>query len=258
MNGDHAVKEILSMKERASVKRWVEGAVLGAALLLGVLGGRTLQAQSPGKSPGLSLSDPILGGGAALSGESAKKGLPVLPEKGGRKEAAGAKDSQAVESYTEITAQGGLKFSRDENQAVFVSEVVVSNPDFSLTCDKLTVILRRTGKLAGGESAAPRVVEGEKGGGGIEKAIAEGNVWVSLERWNEKGESERSVGRAQKVIYEADSGDISLIGWPVLEQKGNRMEVPGDKGVIDLNRKGTLVTRDPVKAVFKNPNDGKR
>lgn len=202
------------------------------------------------------------GGGLNL-GDGVKKGLPEIGEKGAKK--AAPKPQEAQSYVTEIVAKERLVFDQKGSQAMFVGEVVVSDPRFSLNCDKLTAVLRRSTKEtlkeeASGDSSAQVAKgagsesgeSGKPGGGGIEKAIAEGNVLISQEKRNDKGEVERSVGRAQKAIYDAETGNITLFGWPQVEQKANAIVALEESTVIVMNRKGTLDVQGHSKTVLKN------
>jgi lipopolysaccharide export system protein LptA len=84
------------------------------------------------------------------------------------------------------------------------------------------------------------VAGGRAGAGALEKAVAEGDVIIFQEKTNERGEIERSVGRAQKAVYDTKTGNITLSGWPQVEQKQNTIVAMEEGTVILLNQKGTL------------------
>ncbi|MEI6715124.1 MAG: LptA/OstA family protein [Verrucomicrobiota bacterium] len=212
---------------------------------------------------GKSVTEQQKSGPSLILGDGTKKALPSL-DKGGKK--GGAAKSGAVEDgVTEITAKDRLVFDQKGNQAVFVGDVVVLDSRFSLNCDKLTAVMKRSMKdvakdvvkeesaeKGGGEKAGGEKAGAAKGGGGIEKAIAEGHVVIAQEKRNDKGELERSVGRGQKVIYDADTGDITLSGWPQVEQKMNTIVALEEGTVIVLNRKGTMDVQGHSKTVLRN------
>lgn len=202
---------------------------------------------------GKSVTEQQKNGPSLILGDGTKKTLPSL-DRGGKK--GGTTKSGAPEDgVTEITAKDRLIFDQKGNQAVFVGDVVVLDSRFSLNCDKLTAVMKRSVKDVakdvvkeeGGDKAMPA-----KGGGGIEKAIAEGHVVIAQEKRNDKGELERSVGRGQKVIYDADTGDITLSGWPQVEQKMNTIVALEEGTVIVLNRKGTMDVQGHSKTVLRN------
>ena len=241
---------------------------VSSGLLLPVcLAGLSLSLSAQVADPfGRSVTDEQKTGPSITLGDGAKKTLPPIGEKGAKKP--GTSKGGGPESFTEITSTLGLKFDQKGSQATFTGDVVVTDSRFSLNCDKLTAVLRRSLKDAlkeEGEGAAPlkpgREVsrEAAKPGanpkpsaGGIEKAIAEGHVVIAQEKINDKGESERSVGRAHKAVYDADSGDITLSGWPQLEQKTNTIVALEEGTVIVLNRKGALDVQGQSKTVLRN------
>ncbi len=128
---------------------------------------------------------------------------------------------------------------------------------FSLACEKLTVFFRDTSGLSkpvedrearegkAGKEAGP-------GEGGLEKAVAEGDVIIFQEKTNERGEVERSVGRAQKAVYDTKTGNIALSGWPQVEQKQNTIVAMEEGTVILLNQKGTMEVLGHSKSVLRN------
>ena len=219
---------------------------------------------------GRSVTEGPKAGPSITLGDGAKKTLPPIGEKNAKK-TGGAKSGAGSESVTEITATQRLLFDQKGNQAVFVGDVVVTDPRFSLNCDKLTAVLKRSlkdsvkeeGDVSGGAKPHPEATKepakevgkpgaNAKGGSGIEKAIAEGNVVISQEKLNDKGESERSIGRAQKAVYDAETGDITLSGWPQVEQKMNTIVALEEGTVILLNRKGALDVQGHSKTVLRN------
>ncbi len=86
----------------------------------------------------------------------------------------------------------------------------------------------------------------------MDKAVAEGDVVIVQEKVNDKGEVERSVGRAQKAVYDAVTGNITLSGWPQVEQKQNTIVGAEERTVIILNAKGSLEVLGRSKSVLRS------
>ena len=132
-------------------------------------------------------------------------------------------------SVTEITAQTDALFNEKENTAVFNGDVRVKDPAFLLSCDKLTVYLLKDRK-------------------GIERAEAQGNVIIvqQTEKPTEKG----AVGRARQAVYVPAKGEVTLTGWPEVQQGINRHVAtePGTRMI--MNRDGRATTEGASKTVI--------
>ncbi len=115
-------------------------------------------------------------------------------------------------SKTEITATEEASFDNEKNVAEFKGRVVVKDPQFTLTCDTLTV------KLA-------------KDRGGIEIAEARGNVIVVQELENPKSGQEKAIGRAGLMTYNPNSGEVTLRDWPSIQQ-GINNQVATESGTV--------------------------
>jgi lipopolysaccharide transport protein LptA len=113
---------------------------------------------------------------------------------------------------TEITASEEASFDNEKNIAEFKGRVVVKDPQFTLTCDTLTV---RLGKDRSG----------------IEVAEAQGNVIVVQELENSKPGQEKAIGRAGRMTYKPDTGDVTLRDWPSIQQ-GINNQVATEAGTI--------------------------
>lgn len=218
----------------------------------------------------LCLSAPLaLGQGREESNEapSPQQGqsiqVPVKSGSKGRQSAGGIKalESAGNEATTTITAQKRLLLDSQGKEATFWGDVKVVDPRFSLACEKLTVFFRdKTGTASAIE--ARDVKEGKvgkdlgetPGEGALDRVVAEGDVVVFQEKTNDRGEVERSVGRAQKASYDAKTGTISLSGWPQVEQKQNTIVAMEESTVILLNRKGTLEVLGHSKSVLRTSN----
>jgi lipopolysaccharide transport protein LptA len=132
-------------------------------------------------------------------------------------------------STTEITAQKDATFNDKENKAIFSGEVRVKDPAFLLSCDTLTVFLL-------------------KDRSGIEHAEAQGNVVIvqQTENRSEKG----AVGRSRQAVYVPSKGEVTLIGWPEVQQGINR-HVSTEQGTrMIMNRDGRATTEGASKTVI--------
>jgi len=113
---------------------------------------------------------------------------------------------------TEITASEEASFDNEKNIAEFKGRVVVKDPQFTLTCDTLKVTLA-------------------KDRGGIEVAEASGNVIVVQELHNAKPGQEKAIGRAGRMTYKPETGDVTLREWPSIQQ-GINNQVATEAGTV--------------------------
>jgi lipopolysaccharide export system protein LptA len=253
-------------------------AVLGA-VVVSFCGLEEARAQNSGDAPGRPLPEERAKGN---SGEVSKgavrealKGAVQVGEAAAKaqdpRNAAREQRDHKGAAATTITAKTSLLLDSKNYEATFFGEVTVSDPRFTLSCEKLTAYLKRpaveakpgagvknaAGAKAGeGGEAGSGKLQGEAvpkaGGGGVDKAVAEGDVVIMQEKLNDKGEVERSVGRAQKAVYDAVTGNITLSGWPQVEQKQNTIVGAEERTVIVLNAKGTLEVLGRSKSVLRS------
>jgi lipopolysaccharide transport protein LptA len=113
---------------------------------------------------------------------------------------------------TEITAAKQATFDNEKSLAEFEGEVVVRDPQFTLTCDRLIVRLDKDRK-------------------GIETAEARGNVIVVQESANAKTPRDKAVGRAGLMIYKPSTGEVTLREWPSIQQ-GINQQVATEAGTV--------------------------
>jgi lipopolysaccharide transport protein LptA len=117
---------------------------------------------------------------------------------------------------TEITASKQATYDNEKSVAEFQGDVVVRDPQFTLTCDTLTVTLDKDRK-------------------GIETAEARGNVVVVQELESAKSDLEKAVGRAGVMIYKPATGEVTLREWPSVQQ-GINNQVATEAGTIMILR----------------------
>ena len=137
---------------------------------------------------------------------------------------------------TEISASDEATFDNEKSIAEFTGRVVVKDPQFTLTCDKLTVYLSKDRK-------------------GIETAIATGNAVVVQE--NAKPNTPKAVGRAGEITYKPATGDVIMHKWPSIQQGINNQVATEESTVMILKNSGQSRTVGGSKTVIsetsKNP-----
>lgn len=247
---------------------WRSVALAAAAgVTLAILPGRALAESGFRVSPATGLE---LGpGSAAADSGSAGRAKPKAgaPESGEKKP-------------TEITASKETTFDEKSRVAVFLGDVTVNDPQFKLTCEKLTAYLKKAtpqpdkgnpgdgAKPVANPSPSPEKASEKPGkenggddaamGGGLERAVAEGDVIIVQEKTDDKGEVTRYVGKAAKADYNATTGDVTLTGWPQIQQGPNNNQVATDEGtVMILNRSGHLKTIGPSKTEISSSDSSK-
>lgn len=132
-----------------------------------------------------------------------------------------------------ITAEEEAQFDSSQHRAVFLGKVAVDDKQFYMTCDKLTVYLKKDE------------------GGGMERAEAEGSVNI-LQKKEGTPDEELSRGRAQQAIYEPDKGTVTLIGAPEVQQ-GINLHRASEYGTrMILNPTGQLQTEGPSRTFIQD------
>jgi lipopolysaccharide export system protein LptA len=188
--------------------------------------------------------------------------------------ASGAKEKVTA---TEVTSSREASFDEKARKAIFEGDVKVVDPEFNMTSDRLTVFLKRSAVEKGGgpgngakaknakegeEAKAEKASDGakeapagngppKKDAGAIDRAIAEGSVVFVRESTDEKGEVTRSVGKAARAEFEGATGDVTLSGWPQVQQGINTHVSAEESTVMVLNRDGRMKTRGRSKTVIK-------
>ena len=137
---------------------------------------------------------------------------------------------------TEISASDEATFDNEKSIAEFTGRVVVKDPQFTLTCDKLTVHLSKDRK-------------------GIETAEALGNAVVVQE--NAKPNSPKAVGRAGEITYKPETGEVVMRKWPSIQQGINNQVATEESTIMVLKNSGQSRTVGGSKTVIsetsKNP-----
>ncbi len=172
-----------------------------------------------------------------------------------------------VKGPTEIDALEAT-FDQKKNEAIFIGEVVVKDPEFNVKCDKLTAILKSAdAPKAAVEGPGPKPAKPatpappakKKGSSGLQKAIAEASpgsrVDITQDKVDADGTIQHSVGQADKATYDVVTGDIVLTGSPQIQQGINLIVATSPATVMTLNRDGHMNAKGPTKTVIVDKGD---
>ncbi|HEY3898446.1 MAG TPA: hypothetical protein VGM54_07525 [Chthoniobacter sp.] len=167
-------------------------------------------------------------------------------------------DAEKAKQPTVIDALDS-KFDQEANQAVFVGEVVVKDPEFNVWCDKLTAFTKHEEKNGKGgktpaKAATPKPANGKSEpprGGGLDHAIAvvteEGHrVKIIQDKIDpDTGKLKHGVGFCNWAYYDGNTGDIIMHGSPDVTQNSDRCVATAPNTVITLNRDGHMIAKGP-------------
>jgi len=167
----------------------------------------TCEAQTVAKSGEPGRLSPVRQGSA-----NGKLAAPVAPAATPEKRAKGP---------TEITAREAT-FDNRAHFAIFTGDVVVKDPEFNVTCDQMTVYLKKPPEKDAPpdpqKPAANPTPEGDTASG-IDRAIAEGNVIITQDKPDADGKPQHYVGTGRKAVFENATGNVTLYGWPQVSQR---------------------------------------
>ncbi|MEY2549818.1 MAG: hypothetical protein QOD64_2400 [Verrucomicrobiota bacterium] len=136
---------------------------------------------------------------------------------------------------TEIYADK-VVFDSTKSTGVFTGHIVVIDPRFQIQGDKLTIYISK------------------KQSEGLETAVVEGNVGVIRDRPDpDGGPPSRMVGRSDKAVYTAKTGNFELTGNPRVQQGMNTHVATSPDTVMVLNDKGELQTTGPSRTEIRQP-----
>jgi len=149
------------------------------------------------------------------------------------------KQPRPQDARTVIDAEDGAWFDDTSNTVEFFGKVVVHDPQFTLTCDRLNVVMNKNRQ-------------------GLQLVTATGNVNIEQQGTNESGEKVMSVGKAGMAIYEPATGDITLKALPksppeqwAQVRQGKNFQVATEEGtVMILNSKGTFRTKGQTRTMI--------
>src|SRR5256886_8034663 len=140
-----------------------------------------------------------------------------------------ANEPTTTESYADEAFYDSTK-----NKGIFSGRVKVTDPRFNLQSDKLTVFITK------GQNQ------------GLEKAIAEGNVGLVRDRPDPSGgPPTRAVGRADKAVYTAATGDVELTGTPRVQEGLNMHVATSADTVMIINQNSQLRTHGPSRTEIR-------
>ncbi len=109
-----------------------------------------------------------------------------------------------------------------------------------------------SGKAAVAAAEAAKDAAADQKAGGLQKAIAEGNVVINQDKTDANGNVEHDVAHAKKALYDTDTGDVTLYGKPDVQQGGNHVIALDETTIIILNRSGHMTVHGPHKVVLEN------
>lgn len=171
------------------------------------------------------------------SPSEAPKEVKVKPDKSpsDKPKAAASPGPAQGETVTEIYADKAV-FDSAKSIGIFSGHIVVMDPRFQIQGDKLTIYLSKE--------------QNE----GLEKAVVEGNVGVVRDRPDPAGgPPNRMVGRSDKAVYMAKTGNFELTGNPRVQQGLNTHVATSPETVMVLNDKGELQTTGPSRTEIRQP-----
>ena len=178
------------------------------------------------------IKEPVERLGLDVSGtESPKLGVP------------GAPSEKRPKGPTEITSREAM-FDNRNHLATFTTEVLLKDPEFGLSSDRLTVYLKKP-PTPGTEKPDPKPKAGGEQASGIEKAIAEGHVIITQDKPDAAGKMQHYTAKAERAVFDNTTGTLKLYGWPEISESigGNltKQTVAREKScIITLDRVGKL------------------
>lgn len=144
---------------------------------------------------------------------------------------AGLGKDRPADAKTEITANKEATFDNAASVAEFTGSVVVRDPQFTLTCDRLKVTLSKSRK-------------------GMEQVEAVGNVVIVQENTDKGGKTTKAIGKAGTATYVPETGEITLKSWPSVQQNMNTQVGTEEGTIMFLNRSGKSRTVGPSKTMI--------
>jgi lipopolysaccharide export system protein LptA len=217
---------------------------------------------SLGQTDNLRLDTPLLGKTEAGLGDTLSQrktlgyeGTPLAPKKS-------EEPSKKPKGQTEITALEAT-FDQKSREAVFIQDVIVKDPEFTVNCDRLTAYLKKVKSGSERPPASPSPAAASPGedakdakGGGLERAVAEANpgsiVVITQDKLESDGSISQNIGKGRKATYDATTGNIVLTGMPSVQQGVNLCVATDESTVMTLNRNGRMKVDGPFKTVIKD------
>lgn len=194
-------------------------------------------AQPKGASPGRASKSSSAS--AVKAGQASPKQTPAAPDSQAKTtELFGSDGKDRPKGPTDIRCTQEAQFDSKTRSGVFIGNVKVVDPQFTLTTDRLSVRLSK-----------------EQDGGGLEEAQADGNVFIvhvnqpkttadqpqgqaaatpGAQAQQQAQQPVTSTGKAERAVYDAKDGSITLTGWPQVTQGVNTQvaTAPGVKMIL--------------------------
>ncbi|MFV0415702.1 MAG: LptA/OstA family protein [Chthoniobacterales bacterium] len=126
-------------------------------------------------------------------------------------------------AVTQITAKETATFNSENNEAEFIGSVVVTDPQFQMTCERLKAFMNEDRK-------------------GLDRVEATGDVIIRQENIDEAGKKNVSIARSGRAVFLPESGDIILTELPQIQQGINRHVATEKNTKMILNRAGRIRT----------------
>ncbi len=159
---------------------------------------------------------------------------------------------------TEITALEAT-FDNKTHLAVFLHDVTVKDPEFNVTCEKLTAFLKHPDDKPEVSAPVPAPIKSapdpQQKKGGLERAIAEGSVVITQEKTEADGTLTHYLGTSKKADYDARTGDIVLTGRPTVKQGINLCVATAEETVMTLNRDRNMKVVGPHRTIIADKGD---
>lgn len=173
-----------------------------------------------------------------------------------------------AENLYSVDCDGDLYFNMEEGVLVFMKNVRVRNPNLSMDCaDHLKIYAEFVPKKPGDKKPSERNQEKEKekekegnqpqvtlpNGGNfdynsIKTVAASGNVRASFT--NKEGET--SNAQAEKITYNAKTGEIILTGSPVITTPDAIVKNPNKDAFIRVYSNGSMYGSRGTKTTFRH------
>ncbi len=206
---------------------------------------------------------------------------PSEPAKPGEEAKDKAPEKKAKEPTIITSVQA--TFDQKANVAVFIDNVLVVDPEFTIHCDKLTAYLKHNdppkppaapappGKPGVKPVATPAPKPDAKGEGtpddaapkkkgtGLDKALAEASpgkrVLINQDKVETDGTITHGIGRADWATYDTLTGDVVLHGTPEVIQGPKSVVAIDPDAVITLNRDGRMHAVGLTRTTVDNTGD---
>jgi len=248
--------------------------LFGGIAILGTLPGVAQQTAPSPTAKSAASSSHGAGGrstGAKPSPTAEKQAGAGANAKSGSNDLFGGGDKNSAQGPTEITATQEAQFDTKTRSGVFIGNVKVVDPQFTMTADRLTVHLNR-----------------DEDGGGLREALAEGHVVIvhinQPKATDQSGQPPSaatpaatrspaasvrpgsspsatpaqsqqpttSVGKGDQALYEAKDGSVTLTGWPTVTQAGNTHIATSPTTKMILFRDGKMQTYGSTRTLIED------